>query len=381
MSAITGKRGRKRGVPPTRTPAILALAALLFVPGPPKASAQERELTVVSWGGTYTRSQILGFVRDYEKATGVDVEMIDYAGGIEEIRSQVRSWNVKWDVVDMELFDAIHACDEGLLVEIDPSTLPPAPDGTPATEDFFAGALTPCGVGNVAASTVIAYDSRRVERAPTRIEDFFDTRAFPGQRGLRRTPQTNLEWALIADGVDPERVYAVLETEDGVDRAFEVLTRLKPFVEWWRLGEDAVRLLETGRVVMTTAYNGRIHAAMERGQPFRIVWDHHMRFMDVWAIPKHGERVELALDFVRFATSTTSLAAQARHIPYGPLRRSSLELLDDAVRADLPTAPQNLDKMFRGDPAWWAEHMRELGPRFERWAERPVMVPKDWPAR
>ena len=364
----------------TTLPALLLLASLLL-PQPQAAQAQDRELTVVSWGGTYTRSQILGFVRDYEKATGVDVEMIDYAGGIDEIRSQVRSWNVKWDVVDMELFDALQACDEGLLVEIDPATLPAAPDGTPADEDFLEGALVPCGVGNVAASTVFAYDHRRIAGEPRSLEDFFDLERFPGRRGLRRTPQTNLEWALIADGVEPARVYDVLGTEAGQDRAFEVLTRLKPQVEWWALGEEAVRLLETGQVVMTTAYNGRIHAAIERGQPFRIVWDHHLRFIDVWGVPKNGERVERALEFVRFATSTASLAAQARYIPYGPLRRSSLQLLDDATRADLPTAPQNLETMFRGDPGWWAEHLPELGPRFERWAERPVMVPRDWPAR
>lgn len=357
------------------------LAAIVLAGASPAGHAQDRELTVVSWGGSYTRSQIRGFIRDYEKATGVDVEMIDYAGGLEEIRSQVRSWNVKWDVVDMELFDAIHGCEEGLLVEIDPATLPPAPDGTPATEDFLEGALMPCGVGNVAASTVFAYDTQRVQRVPRSIEDFFDVDRIPGRRGLRRTPQINFEWALIADGVDPASVYEVLDTDEGIDRAFKVLNRLKPFIEWWRLGEDAVRLLETGSVVMTTAYNGRIHAAIERGRPFRMVWDHHLRFIDVWGIPRHGERVDLALEFVRFATSTESLAAQARYIPYGPLRRSSMELLDDATRHDLPTAPHNLEKMLRGDPAWWAEHMAELGPRFERWADRPVMVPKDRPAR
>jgi len=363
-----------------RLAACCGLALLTSLSGS-AAAATDRVLTVVSWGGSYTRSQILGFVRDFEKQTGVNVEIIDYGGGIEEIRSQVRSWNVKWDVIDLELFDAINACEEGLLETIDPATLPPAPDGTPAAVDFIEGSLVPCGVGNVAASTVIAYDRDRSQRAPSSLQDFFNVRDFPGHRGLRRTPQTNLEWALLADGVEPEQVYEVLGTEAGLDRAFEVLTRLKPFIEWWSLGEEAIRLLETGRVVMSSAFNGRVDAAIERGQPFEIVWDRNLRFMDVWGIPKHGENVESAMEFVRFATSTHSLAAQARYIPYGPLRRSSLDLLDEELRANLPTSPRNVERSFRRDPAWWAEHMPAIGPRFQRWVERPVMVPKEWPAR
>lgn len=374
MLVITGNLARRA----VRRIAPLALiGALAATPVPLDAD----ELTVVSWGGSYTRSQILGFVRDYEKATGVEVDMIDYAGGIDEIRSQVRSWNVKWDVVDLELFDAIRACDEGLLEPIAAATLPPAPDGTTAAEDFLEGALMPCGVGNHAAATVIAFDTERITREPASLADFFNVKDFPGRRGLRRTPQTNLEWALLADGVAAERVYEVLSTKDGADRAFEVLTRLKPHIEWWQAGEEAVRLLETGQVAMTSAYNGRVHAAVERGRPFEILWDLHVRFIDVWGIPKHGENSARALEFVRFATSTGALAAQARYIPYGPLRQSSMNLLDTETRKNLPTAPDNLAVSFRRDPAWWARHMPELGPRFERWADRPVMVPKDWPAR
>jgi putative spermidine/putrescine transport system substrate-binding protein len=358
-----------------------ALALALVACGGGGAFADERALTVVSWGGAYTRSQILGFVRDFERETGVEVDMIDYAGGVDEIRSQVRAHNVKWDVVDVEIADALLACREGLLVEIDHETLPPAPDGTPAAEDFVDGALTPCGVGNVAASTIVAWDRERLSEPPRSLEDFFDTRRFPGPRGLRRTPQTNLEWALLADGVSPARVYALLATEEGLDRAFRVLDRIKPYVRWWVEAEEAVRLLETGQVSMTSAYNGRIASAVERGEHFGILWDHHVRYADAWVIPRHTERLTLALEFVRYATSTDALAAQARLIPYGPLRRSSIAVLGADVRAGLPTAPRNLAQGFEADPLWWAEHLPLLRARFERWLERPVMVPKDWPAR
>ncbi|MBS3743282.1 MAG: extracellular solute-binding protein [Wenzhouxiangellaceae bacterium] len=359
----------------------MAVVPLCFVGLAMLAQAAAEQLTVVSWGGVYTRSQILGFVRDFEQSSGIDVEMIDYTGGIEEIRSQVRAYNIKWNVVDLELFDAMRACDEGLLVEIDPASLPPAPDGTAATEDFVDGALTRCAVGNVAFATVIAYDRDRLERGPETIEDFFDLRGFPGKRGLRRTPMTNLEWALISDGVESARVYDVLDTEEGVDRAFAVLDRIKPQIEWWELGEEAVRLLETDSVAMTSAYNGRIHSAAQRGEPFEILWDHNVRFWDVWGIPKHTENLDAALAFVRFATSTRSLANQSEHIAYGPLRKSSLRLLDSETRENLPTADKNAASGFATNAQWWGEHLPELQIRFDRWLERSVNVPKDLPGR
>ena len=345
-------------------------------------SAHEtRELTVVSWGGAYTRSQIRGFVRRFERERGIDVEMIDYTGGIEEIRSQVRSWNVKWDVVDFELFDAVRACEEGLLVEIDPASLPPAPDGTSAERDFLDGSLLPCAVGNIAAATVIAYDPEAVERAPRSLKDFFDMRRFPGHRGLRRTPKTNLEWALIADGVKPDRVYSVLDTDEGVDRAFRTLDRIKPAIRWWDHGEDALRLLDTGQVAMTSAYNGRVDIANAEGASYEILWDNHVRFRDAWGILRNGENIEAALDFIRFASTTESLAEQAKFISYGPLRRSSLENLPADLLTRLPTSADNLPRGFDTDAAWWSDHIQDLQVRFDHWVERSFQVPRDWPSR
>ncbi|WP_036186317.1 ABC transporter substrate-binding protein [Marinimicrobium agarilyticum] len=344
------------------------------------AQADDRELTVVSWDGAYVKSQILGFIRPYENKTGVRVNVLQYSGGIDEIRRQVRAWNVHWDLVDLELFDAIRACEEGLLVRLNHDSLPAAPDGTPASEDFINSSLMPCGVGNVVGSTVISYSQARWEKEkPDRLEDFFDLQQFPGPRGLRRTPQGNLEWALIADGVAPEKVYEVLSTEAGLDRAFEVLNRIKPHIVWWRTGEEAIRLLETDRVAMSSVYSGRVDDAVERGEPLEIIWDHQIWFYDVWGIPKHGRNVELAKDFLRFATSTESLAAQAKYIPYGPVRQSSMALLEPERRQRMPTSEAHLKTAVELNAAWWSENLDRIAPRFERWVDRPVMVPKTLP--
>ncbi len=297
----------------------LGLTIVLTAPIFPAAAQQ---LNVVSWDGAYVKSQILGFIRPYEEHTGIRVNVLQYDGGIDEIRRQVRAWNVQWDVVDLELFDAIRACNEGLLEKFDHATLPPGDGGSPAREDFFPSSLMPCGVGNVVGATVLSYDQESLAEAPRRLEDFFDLDKFPGPRGLRRSPQGNLEWALLSDGVAPEEVYHVLGTERGLDRAFAVLSRIKPYIRWWRSGEEAVRMLETGEVVMSSVYSGRIYDAVQRGETLEILWDHQIWFFDVWGVPKHGRNTERAMDFIRFATSTQctpgevhSLRAGAAFVP------------------------------------------------------------------
>lgn len=359
----------------------LLLAAALSLATLCEASPQG-PLTFVSWGGAYTRSQMLAFVRPWEARTGRRVNVLNYDGGLAEIRKQVDELNVKWDVVDLEPTDAIRGCREGLLEKIDPSQLSPPPGGGSVRDDFIAGSLLPCAVGTVIWSTVIAYNTEafRHEPPPRTLADFFNTRKYPGRRGLRLTPKVNLEWALMADGVAPDHVYRVLGTPQGLDRAFRVLDKLKPNIVWWRAGADPARLLESGKVVMSSAYNGRIYAAVRRRHdPFRIIWDHQVWNLDLLGIVSGCRYPKAALDFVRYATATRRLARQATYIPYGPVRRSSQAFTEPDMRRHLPTTPAHFGNALHIDAAWWAVHYKAIDARFKAWLARPVRVPRALP--
>ena len=331
--------------------------------------AQE-SLTVVSWGGAYTRSQVEAYHKPFAEQTGIAVISEDYNGGLAQIKAQVESGNVTWDVVDLEMSDAIRGCDENLLERIDPSMLPPAPDGTPAEEDFIPGTLLDCAVGGIIWSTVVAYDQTRFSRAsqPRALRDFFNVDRFPGKRGLRRSPRVNVEWALIADGIPVNQVYEVLATTEGVDRAFDVLGRLKPHVVWWEAGAQPPQLLADGEVVMTSAYNGRLYNAIfKERKPFIIIWDSQVWDVDLWGIIKGTGNMTAALEFVKFSTDTKRLADQARYISYGPVRRSSMDKVNTKVKPHLPTSPDNFASALQNDFDWWADHQQEMDERFTTW--------------
>lgn len=332
------------------------------------ASAEDA-LTVVSWGGAYTKSQIEAYHKPYTAKTGVTINSADYNGGLAEVKAQVESGNVTWDLVDVELSDAVRGCDEGLLEPIDVAILPPAPDGTPAAKDFIEGTLVECAVGEIVWSTVYAYDSTKFSGAkPTTIQDFFDVEKFPGKRGLRKTPRVNLEWALMADGVPASEVYDVLSTSEGVDRAFAKLDTIKEHVLWWEAGAQPPQMLADGEVVMASAYNGRLfNAIVTEKKPFNIVWDAQVWDIDLWVIPKGSKNVKMALDFVKFSTDTQRLADQTKWISYGPVRKSSMPLVAKDMQPHMPTAPDNFKNALQNDFEWWADHNDEMDERFAAW--------------
>lgn len=348
----------------------LAIGAVLF--GGIADAASAEQITVVSWGGAYTAAQDRAFYQPFIERTGIRIQSVDYTGGLGEVRAQVESGNVQWDVFVGEVALSKLGCDEGILETLDHSRWPNAEDGTPATDDFMEGSLTDCGVGASIWSTALAYHSDGP--APETIADFFDLENYPGRRGLRRSADVNLEWALLADGVPPDEVYAELRTPEGVERAFAMLDLIKDEVVWWEAGAQAPQLLADGEVVMTSAYSSRIFsAAHDEGQPLEVLWDGQVWDIDVWMVPKGAPNLDNAMKFLEIAAEPELQASMTQFSSYGPTRRSGAAMIDvhettgEPMEQYIPTAPQNLEGAIQSDSEFWAEHRDELFERFNSW--------------
>ena len=352
---------------------LFAIATFFVFTGSLQAEpiAGKPPLTVASRGGTYTKNQMLAFVNPYREMKNRWVNVEDHNGGLAQIRTQVGSLNVKWDVVNIEIGHAIRACKEGLLEKIDHSVL-----GRSAVDDFYPDALQDCAVGQIIAAIVIAYNPDQLSSAkPSTVADFFDVERFPGARGLRNSPVGNLEWALMADGVPVDQVYQVLSTDSGVDRAFKVLDRIKENIVWWEEGSQPLELLLNRKVVMTSAYSGRIfNAIRDRSEDLAIVWDGQVRDAEVWVIPKGTANLKEALDFIVFASDPKRMAVHAELNAYAPVRKSAMAFVDDSVREYLPTAKENVGNVIGMGYKWWTTNKKaiEIEARFAQWrAEKP----------
>ena len=336
--------------------------------------AARADVVVMSWGGAYGEAQTEAFVKPFMAATGIKTTMTDSDNPAPAIKAMVEAGNVTVDVASVEYADGIRLCDEGVLETIDIASLPAGADGTPASDDFLAGAVTECAVSTDIWSNVFAYDTTKFPEGPTKVADFFDLEKFPGKRGLKKGAKAVLELALMGDGVPASKVYSVLSTPEGVDRAFAKLDTIKKDVVWWEAGSQAPQLLADGEVAMTTAYNGRIFAAaMNEGKPFQIVWDGQIYENEMFVVPKGAPNKDEAMQFVAFATSTEGLRSSAQQISYGPARKSSMatEIIfkdgKTVMAPHLPTAPENMTNALETSSDFWVDHDAELNERFQAW--------------
>jgi putative spermidine/putrescine transport system substrate-binding protein len=336
------------------------LAAALLAAAMP---AHADYITVISFGGANKEAQRTAFYEPFKKTTGTAVVHGSYNGDLVKLRKMVLMSHVSWDVVEVEAPELTRGCEEGLFERFDASLLGDA-------ADFLPGAVQPCGVGIFVWSTVLAYNASKLGGTPQGWADFWDTKRFPGKRALRWGAKFNLEFALMADGVPAGDVYRVLATAEGQDRAFRKLEELKPQLHWWKTGVEPIRLLSSGGVVMSSAYNGRIATAQVEQPQLALTWNGSIYDFDYWALPKGIGKGEQARRFVAFASQPEPQQRFAENIAYGPVNRRAIAALDPKVSANLPTAPANLAGSVGMDVAFWANNGAALEQRFARWAER-----------
>ncbi|CAK7260399.1 ABC transporter substrate-binding protein [Shinella yambaruensis] len=317
-------------------------------------------LSVMSFGGAYQDAQRKAVFSAYAEETGRAVSEQEYGGEIAKIKAMIDSGNTTIDVVDVDAPTLLQGCDEGIFETIDWEKIGPK-------SEWLAGTTSDCGVGTIVYATVLSYDEDKLEKAPTKLADLFDLATFPGKRGLWKNPATNLEFALLADGVPSQDVYATLATPDGLDRAFAKLDTIKDQIVWWEAGAQAPQLLASGEVTMTTAWNGRIFNANKEGRNFGIVWDNQILDSNYWVIPKGAKDVEGSLAFIRFAVEPKVLAGIAKYIPYGPVRSTAAAEVAPEDARNLPTSPANLTTSLTLDNAFWADHGDEIRKRFTTW--------------
>lgn len=348
----------------------LALTVLLCSP------AWGQALAVANFGGANGKAQSAAFLKPFAREQKIEVTGVEYSGGLDAIRGMVQDKRVTWDVVEVESTDLKTGCESGLFERFDRSTLPHA-------SLLLPGAVQDCGVGAFVWSTIMAFDASRFKESPRKWADFWDVQRFPGKRGLRKGARYNLEIALMADGVSRRDVYAMLATDQGVTWALNKLEQLSPHIVWWESGAQPPQRLASGEVSMSTAFNGRIAAAVKDGATqLSIVWADAIYELDYWAIVKGTPRLKLAQTFVNYATSEEPQLAFSREIPYGPTHMGAI-MRDDSSRSrnatampyavdlsmagsDIPSAPSNLRRSLPFDANFWIQNGNAIEKRFSQ---------------
>jgi len=314
------------------------------------ALAADRSVTIASWGGSYQEAQSNALFVPAAEATGIEVKQETY-GGMSDVRLQVSSGQVSFDIIVTGTGSAARGAEEGLLEKLDYSIID--------VSNFMPGSYSDHCVAGDAFSVVFAYNTETYgDNGPKTWADFFDTEAFPGSRSYRAKVAGALEPALLADGVAKEDVYTVLDSEEGIARAIDKIRTLKPNIDvFWSSGAQHAQLMKDGEVDMSTGWNGRFDNAQKDGGKLNFTFDGGLLDFDCFAIPKGAPNMAVAMEFLAEISKPEYQDDLPTYIMYGPPNLLAYETgtITPEVAAMLPSSPENAAKQLAIQTAWYGK--------------------------
>jgi putative spermidine/putrescine transport system substrate-binding protein len=314
------------------------------------ALAQDKEITIASWGGSYQEAQSKALFEPAEANTGIKVIQETYTG-MADVRLQVSTNTVKFDLVVTGAGSAARAAEEGLLEKLDYSVID--------VSNFMPGSYSDYCLGGDAYSVVFAYNTETFgENGPKTWADFWDTEKFPGTRSYRSKVAGALEPALLADGVAMEDVYSVLDSEEGIERAINKIRELKPNIAvFWTSGAQHAQLMKDGEVDMSSGWNGRFDNAQKDGGNLSFAFDGGLLDYDCFAIPKGAPNLDVAMEFLAEISKPEYQDDLPTYIMYGPTNLLAYDTgtITPEIAALLPSSPENAVKQLSINIEWYGK--------------------------
>ena len=200
--------------------------------------------------------------------------------------------------------------------------------------------------------------------APASWADWWDTDKYPGGRTLPKGPLGSFEFALLADGVERDKLYPL----DG-NRAIEKLKAISGKIvdHWWETGEQPLVWLDRQEADLAAAWHYRTIAAQADGRNLDFNWNDGLLLADYWVVAKSAPGADIAWDYLAFAASAQVQASLAAAVPLGPVVDDAFAMIDAKTATKLPTAPDNRDQLIPADVAWWSANNVEANERFNSW--------------
>ena len=311
-----------------------------------------RTLRVGAWGGEVRDALRQALWQPFASATGCEV--LEVVTGYGQLKKSTESGEPYADVVVVDAVWAVANAASGLLTPIDPGSV-----------DLAVIKLLPVIANAVPAYAYAMVSAYRWDDLPSEAPEtwtaWWNRERFPGDRSLWKGPLGTFEFALLADGVPPAELYPL-----DIPRAIERLKAISGAIgdHWWESGREPVTWLSQNRVQFSSAWHHRVVAGQRDARPIDLVWNQGLLLVDQWVIPAGAAGADIALDFLRYASSAQVQASLARIVPLGPVVGAAYNFLEPAIAAHLPTAPGTIDLLVPQDVAWWASHNEEANQLF-----------------
>lgn len=341
---------RERGTSRREFVAGVGAAGAAFAIG--RARAREvTKISFVSFGGSYGDFAREYWIKPFTAETGI---VVDYVNGpdLAKVKAQVSNRNVEWDVFDGPGSAGYAGVEENLWEPIDARLI----DSARFTSKLRSELLVPTFI----YTGGIAYDPARTKRPARNFRQLWDVRNFPGRRGLRTRVSETMEIALLADGVEPAKLYPL-----DLDRGFKVLERIRNSVKkWFEQTTQGITLIQTNEVDYTYTYANRVKAAKDAGVSLEFSFDQCLSATNYFMVPRGSPRKEAAMRFIEYVTRPEQQAVMAEKLGLFPVTRGALDRVSAAARAWLPDIETSTVRL---DDEYWRDHFVAADKRFKEW--------------
>lgn len=345
--------------------AIATVALLAACSGTPAATKSSTPGTVdttpvnftyVSYGGTGQAGQIDAWQKPYTalhpNVTFANSSPPDPA----QVKAQVLAGSIQWNIVTTAPYLAEQNC--GTLYE--PLKL------TGVDKSSYDGTIGKCYIPDFAYGLIFSYNTAKWPNpatAPKTVADFFDTKKFPGKRGIVPNLQDGvLEWGLLADGVKADKLYPL-----DVDRAIAKYQTIKSDTIFAANPGALLQLVTSGQVDMQVLVQARSQAALDAGAKMTPVWDQTLTSIDGIAIPKGAANKEAAEQFLSFILQPTQSAKMSELTGAGASNNKAKPVLTANGETVNAFGKANTGKSIKVDFNYWAKNFNQNSAKFITW--------------
>lgn len=325
----------------------LALAAtVVALPLLAKAALSEDVIVYAGYGGTYQDAVREAALEPVAKEMGITIRE-ETISSIADVKVQIEAGSVVISISEQNVNDCLVGSQQNLWEPLDYNVIQTdGIDPNLVKKDWVAG-LTYW-------STVFAYSTKAYgDNLPKSWADFWDVEKFPGARAMWNNPYHNLEIALLADGVEPDKLYPI-----NLERAFRKLNEIKPHITvWYTTGAQATQLLTDGEIDMMPFWNGRVSKVIEDGAPVGYTYNQGIMALDCTVVPRGAPNKELAMKVLNRLLSPEIQANIPQYINYGPVNVKAFDTgkISAELAANLPSSPENAKVQLQVNDEWWGD--------------------------
>jgi len=366
---IDGKRARLAlalALPITLVACSSSPAATPTQPGPTATSAPSVAASappsgsIVAEGGTgqYGDCLVSQWYTPFSQQTGITVTTAPEGdGSLTSEQLAVQTGNYQVDVNFAGTPGDVESQGPNILQPIDYSIVP--------KDQLYDGFAFKYGVGGPPNALVFGYNAADLNgKAPTKIEDFFDTTNFPGKRGILQFMEPDIiALALIASGVDPANLVPF-----DYNRAFAELDKIKPDIVWAQSGTQARQLLEAGETPLELTFSSRIKESVDAGTNAAIAWDGFSVFFDTWVVPKGDPKAPDAMKLIAYISSAQHNGDMSQCVAVGVSNKEATG--NPAVSDYLASSHYDLRHVVLSSSAdlpWMEANAADIHTRFQAW--------------